>query len=86
MKLSELNPAFIMEGDDRVLAFDCPAPKAHPNSGDKHRFRLPVTGPQAWHINTEGFDSLSMTPSVLDTTPDYCNVHFFITNGEIITV
>jgi hypothetical protein len=90
MKLTELHPRFDSTGTERLLVFDCPKHCDLFGNGkhNNHTFQIPLTGPQVWHIDSEDFESLTMTPSVRDSTVTGsgelpCGVHFVITKGDI---
>lgn len=83
MKLADLHPHFTQEAGEKVLVFDCP--KHCDMFGSSHSFRIPVgTQSYAWKIDSEDFNTLTLRPSVLDSTPGgSCGIHFYITKGEI---
>lgn len=85
MRLTDLNPRYDGQGNDKVLVFDCPK---HCNMFESsHSFRIPVAGPGAWSVENkenEDFTILTLAPSIWDTTPNgKCGLHFFIVKGEI---
>lgn len=71
-----------------ALDFDCPC-------GCGHRvcvsFANPISGgdpahPTNWQRTGDTFDTLTLMPSILVTTPGGCGWHGYVTNGAIITV
>lgn len=82
MKLTDLNPKFGKERDERTrLIFDCPKCKGH-------RIAVPIAGkePPIWQSeNLEDFSKTTLSPSIDHDAPSWnCRSHFFIRNGEII--
>lgn len=85
MKLTDLQPRLTHEEGELILVFLCPKCCDMYGDGSHHSFRIPV-GKQynAWTINTEDFNTLTLRPSVLDKTANgNCGIHFYITKGEV---
>ena len=41
-------------------------------------------GGPAWHCTGDGFDNLTMAPSIQRMDPDGCRWHGYVTNGEVV--
>lgn len=72
------------------IAYDCPC-----GCGARRYvpFDVPLDGSvqkhsasNVWHRVGDTFDTLTLTPSILHTTPHGCGWHGYITEGRVITL
>lgn len=76
MRLADLEPKLEGTLDNGVLRFDCPLP------GHTHAIRVPL-GTSHWKATGEFPDTLSITPSINNDSPEHPCWHGHITEGEI---
>ena len=91
MKLTDLDPRWVADGDGRRIGVSFICPHCKPSGGD---YRLAVgfanpigSGPadDGWHVHWqragEAFETLTLAPSIDASKSGHW--HGFITNGEV---
>ena len=93
MKLTELDPRWITNGDTRHgmgMGFDCPKHRRSEHGDFAVWFDNPINGLppidgyQPWHREGNSFENITISPSIVVAMPEYSGCHFFVRNGELI--
>ncbi len=94
MRLSDLSPSWIRNGDRSGVAvsFDCPCQAEHA-PGISPRVAVYLSNPldggsslrDGWRRTGDTFDTLTLHPSIQRAEPNGCRWHGWIKNGEAIT-
>lgn len=85
MRFIDLNPKYAeVKGERTSIVFDAP----NCEHEDKCKIVIPFAGEGTkWGKVGDDFESMSLTPSIWfnkgKSNPASCDVHFFVTNGEI---
>lgn len=80
MKLIELNPRFGSDNEGRrFLTFDCPI-----FTSQRISIQVKGKGRVVWDIDSEDFETMTVSPSIEADCPPLYHWHGWIRKGEII--